>query len=352
MKNKIYFWGLLAVIALVLAFGVIYSFYYKPRVKIGYLPVTDHLVLSVAQEIEREDFDSCKLEKERFKDWSSLQQAFMDGELDGVFVLAPLGMKMAFEMIEECNECPKVVLLGHRDGSAFVIRLNDTIETASDFKGKTIAIPDVYSIHNILLHKIVTQAGLDYEKDIIVEVIPPPYMPFNLIGGRIDAYIVAEPFGAEVEEYHQGKIFKLSREICPHHICCVFMLQEYFVKRYPEVVQELVDSFVSAGAFIEGDPAESADIGAKDLTQSESVIVRVLTMPKDRVCYYHLVPDKKEFQDMQDYLVDVMHVTDNKVDVDRWIREDFAEKAFEKMDSNKFVQHEETNYSGKCRDDD
>jgi len=312
----------------------------KPTLRIGHISITDHLTLGVSQKRDGESFKNFKLKPVKFKGWPELKQELIAGSLDGAFILAPLGMKTATEMHDK-GEHIHTVLLGHRDGSALMIRVGSDINTASDFQGKIIAIPDVYSIHNILLHKIVTKAGLDYEKDITVKVMAPPDMPFALIAEEIDAYIVAEPFCAQVEEYEYGKIFTLSRGIWVHHICCVLVIRDAIIEKDPEAVQELVDSLVKSGEFIEQNPEEASVMGGRFLEQSKKTIYRVLTVPDDRVCYDHLLPDKQDFEDVQNYLVDVMGVTDKKIGIDHWVITEFAEKAFEKIGGQKPMKYGE-----------
>ena len=301
----------------------------KPELRIGHISITDHLILGISQNRDGDTFENFKLKTVKFKGWSRLEKALLEGELDGAFILAPLGMKVEQDLHSRGMHT-RAVLLGHRDGSALMIRVNSDIHTAADFKGKTIAIPNILSTHNVLLHKIITKAGLDYNEDIITKVMAPPDMPFALISEDIDAYIVAEPFGAQVEEYEYGKILTLSHDVWPHHICCVLLMQKNFLDKNPEAVEELLSSLVDSGEFIEKNPEEAAIIGGRFLAQSKKTIYRVLTVPEERVSYNDLMPDKKDFTNVQNYLVDVMNVADKKVDIDKWVMTEFAQKVFEK----------------------
>ena len=48
----------------------------------------------------------------------------------------------------------------------------------------------------------------------------PTEMPFALLTGRLDAYIVAEPFGQLAVKYGAKNLI-FSKEIEPNHICCL-----------------------------------------------------------------------------------------------------------------------------------
>ncbi len=106
----------------------------KISTRIGYLPITDHLILGIAK--EQANFKSVALDTVKFSDWASVSEALRSGSLDGAFLLAPL----AFQT--KLKDTPiKLVLLGHRDGSALIVSVKNGINTVQDLRGKTIAIP-------------------------------------------------------------------------------------------------------------------------------------------------------------------------------------------------------------------
>jgi len=326
-KKNYKMWIIVGVIIIALLIGGYFMFFKtKQVVRIGHLPITDHLILGVSQERDGDSFRNLELEPVKFKDWGSLVKELKLGNLDGAFILAPLAMKTELEGAET-----EVVLLGHRDGSALMIQTKSDINTASDFKDKTIAIPHVFSIHNVLLHKIVTEAGLDYENDVNVIIMAPSDMPTSLMDGEIDGYIVAEPFGVRAEEYGYGKIFVLSKDVWGNHICCIFVVRKEFLNENPRVVQELVNSFVRSAEFIEQNPDEAASIGRGFLGQPKKTIYAVLTNPVDRVSYKDLTPDEKDFNEVQDYIVNTMGIADKKINIYDWIETKYAQEAYTKI---------------------
>lgn len=300
--------------------------------KIGHISITDHLTLGISANHNKDKFRHLNLQTIRFPDWVKLESAFIEGKINGAFVLAPLAIEIE-KKLNNLGKATNIVLLGHRDGSALMIKTGSDIKNVSDFRGKTVAIPSIYSNHNILLHMLIVSSGLDYHNDVKTLLKPPKDMPFSLITGDIDAYIVAEPYGAQIEEYEFGKIFRLSRQIKPHHICCVLQMDKTLIEKAPQAVQELITSLVKSGLFIENNPYKAAMIGCRFLMQSKETISRVLTVPKQRVCYYHLIPDKKDFIFTQDYLVDVMKINNVKIDINNWVVSDFAKEAYRKIDA-------------------
>jgi NitT/TauT family transport system substrate-binding protein len=304
----------------------------KVILKIGHINVTDHLTLGISDNRDKDKFSGIDLQPTSFSDWEKLQEAFLDGSINGAFVLAPLAMEIE-KILNNRGKATNIVLLGHRDGSTLMIGTGSDINKVSDLRGKTIAIPSIYSMQNILLHKLVLNNNLDYYNDIKTMVMAPKDMPFSLIAKEMDGYIVAEPYGAQIEEYEFGKIFRLSRQIKAHHICCVLQMDKTLVEKSPQAVQELVNSLVESGLFIENSPYKAATIGCRFLMQSKETLSRVLTVPQERVCYYHLIPDTEDFIFVQDYLVDTMKINNDKVDINNCVLPQFAKKAYQQIDA-------------------
>jgi NitT/TauT family transport system substrate-binding protein len=144
--------------------------------------------------------------------------------------------------------------------------------------------------------------------------------------GKVDAFIVAEPFGGQAELQKVGKVLVLSKDIWQDHICCVLNLHEEVIQKQPEAVEELVGSLAKAADFIENNPQEAAKLSLKYLGQKLEVIEHVLTNPKGRITFANLVPELKDFSATQDYLVQ-FGITKDKIDLAQYIDDRFAKKA-------------------------
>jgi len=290
----------------------------KPRIRIGYLPITDHLSIIAAG---RGNFERLELEPVKFSSWPELAEALKAGAVEGAFALTPIGLSL------RQKEVPiKVVLLGHRNGSVVTVKNDPALAKAQDLKGKTIAIPSRFSTHNILIRKYLSDNGLDATNDVTLIEMAPPEMVNALATGRVQAFIVAEPFGAQAEMQHVGKIQILSKDIWPDHICCALNLRQNIIESEPAAVEELVARLVDAGRFIESQPKEAATLGTRYLGQKPEVLEYVLTTPKGRVTFNDLAPTPKDFAVTQDYLR-TFGVSDGTVDLGAYLDDSFARKA-------------------------
>lgn len=241
MKNLIgkLFILIIAIFTLCVGCGVKNDPESKPIIKIGYLPITHATPLFVDVYKHGNDFGDYEVELVKFGSWPDLMDALNAGRIDGASVLIQLAMKAKEKGIDL-----KAIALGHLDGN--VIISSEEIETASDIKGTTFAIPHTYSTHHLLLHELILQEGLQYDDVDMVEM-PPAEMPAALAEDRIAGYVVAEPFGAFGVHLNVGKVLAFSDEVWPHSYCCVLVFRNEFLETYPEVADQFMENYVTAG---------------------------------------------------------------------------------------------------------
>ena len=313
--------AVLASLALAALLGAAAADEAKPAVKIGYLPITDQLTVIAKA---RSQFKHLEFQPVKFSGWAELAEAVKAGAVDGAFLLTPIGITLRGKGVPL-----KAVLLGHRNGSAITVREGGDIKDAAGLKGKTVAVPSRFSTHNILLRKLLQEKGIDAAKDVKILEMAPPEMVNALAVGRLDAFIVAEPFGAQAELQKVGRPIAYSKDIWPNHICCVLNLNEKLVKAHPEAVRELVAALVDAGRFIEADPAAAATLSKPFLGQKPEVVLRVLTTPKGRVTYDQLIPELSDFEKTQDYMLQY-GLAQKKIDLGQYVDGSFAREAYGK----------------------
>lgn len=291
----------------------------KPTIKIGYLPITDHLTMIAHGQTEFRQFT---LEPVKFSGWAELAEALKGNAIQGAFALTPIGMSLKQKGVPV-----KAVFLGHRNGSVLTAKNIPELNKIEDLRGKTIAIPSRFSTHNVLIHKVLTEKGINPNSEVKFIDMSPPEMVNALSTGKIDAFIVAEPFGGQAEMQKVGKVLVLSKDIWHDHICCVLNMQEEVVQKQPEAVEELVGGLAKAAAFIDNNPQEAAKLSLKYLGQKQEVVEHVLTNPKGRITFNNLVPDIRDFAATEEYLLQ-FGITKDKIDLAQYIDDRFAKKAF------------------------
>jgi NitT/TauT family transport system substrate-binding protein len=304
---------------------VLYSIliFMKPEISIGYLPILDHLTLGVAEHNEGKTLEHFISKPVPFNNWPSIAQALGENKLDGAFLLFPLALKLYRE-----NPDISLILLGHREGQVLVV--DKDITNVHDLKGKTIQIPDLYSTHHILLSEILTQAGMDVTKDVKLKI---GYENIKDISTRvseeeISGLIIAEPIGTEVRKKKGGKIITLSKDFHPHHIDCVLVVKNNIILEQPEGIQELVESLVKAGAFINAYPRQAAEIGEQFLNWPKKLLLEALTHDEGHILFWDLLPRIEDFEELQHIAVNKLKLWKEEIDLTTFINANFAKKAY------------------------
>jgi NitT/TauT family transport system substrate-binding protein len=290
----------------------------KVNIKLGYLPITDHLTLIGHGNY---NFEKINIEPVKFSSWPEIAEALRADAIDAAFLLTPIGLTLRQQKVPV-----KAILLGHRNGSVLTVEAGDRINKVSDLAGKTIAIPSRFSTHYILLRRLLADNGLDPDGVKYLDMAPPE-MVQSLAGKQIDGFIVAEPFGGQAEIQQVGKVLTLSKDIWSNHICCVLNIQESVIQAHPEAVQELVTGLVATGQFIEANRVDAAKQSVRYLGQKQEVVEFVLTNPLDRVTYNDLFPSMEDFAATQDYMLE-FKVTDKTVDLGKYLEPVFAKQAY------------------------
>lgn len=232
------------------------------KVKIAYLPITHALVLP-----EMVKNKSLPFELVKYGSWPELLDALNTGRVDAASVLIEPAMKA-----KEQGIGLTALALGHKDGNVIVVA--KTIQTASDLKGKIIAIPHRASSHHILVRLLLERAGVP-EKEVTLIELPPPEMPSALASGRIAGYCVAEPFGAIAVQTGCGKVLADSHELWGNSICCALVANDHFLKEYPELASLLVKEYYASGQRLT-DKKQLFEIANGFLNQPEAVLQQSL----------------------------------------------------------------------------
>ncbi|WP_204695146.1 ABC transporter substrate-binding protein [Geomicrobium sediminis] len=214
-------------------------------IKVGYLPITHAAPLYIANENQEQFMQDGDIELIRFGTWIDLMDALNSGRIDGASVLFPLAMKAHEKGIDI-----KATALGHEDGNAVIAGPN--IEQVEDLKGETVAIPHTLSTHNLLLDEMLENAGMNYS-DVNVVEMPPAEMPAALSEGRIESYIVAEPFGAIGVTLDVGHVLYQSNDLWPGCLCCAMVFRQSFLEDRPELAKQFMEGYAHAGEHAEYD---------------------------------------------------------------------------------------------------
>lgn len=253
--------------------------------KIGYLPITHAVPLYIEKEVEKGNIELVK-----FGSWPELMEALNSGNIDGASVLIELAMKAKAQGTDI-----KAVALGHSDGNALVSSTD--INSVKDLKGKTVAIPNKLSTHNLLVYEALKQEGLTMN-DINVVELAPSEMPVALQEKRIDAYCVAEPFGAKAVANGSAKVLKQSSDLIQNSICCSLVLRGEFIKDNNDAAKDVVKNYAKASEYIT-DNKDEAKEKVEDFLKVDN---EVLDLSLNWISYDKLKIEEEDYNKILNYL--------------------------------------------------
>lgn len=233
----------------------------------------------------------------RFSGWPELKEAFLSGHNPASFMLAPMAMALRQQGVPV-----KIVYLGHRDGSALMVRRESGIFSMRDLRGKRIAVPNRFSNQYLMIAKALEDHGLT-SQDISLLEMPPPDMPAALYAKAVDAIISGEPFMGQTELDGYGRVLYQARELWPNFISCVLVVREDFIRDEPAQVQELINGIAQSGLWLdqsmENRMKASVAVAENYYNQDPRLLRFVLSKPPDRVTYTKLRLVRKDFEEIE-----------------------------------------------------
>ena len=259
----------------------------KRKFRIGYLPITCHLLLPIA--MERDRWFRGQVDAIKFSSWPDMIESIKGGELDAAFILAPIALSLMKQGVPV-----RISLLGHRNGTGLVVSERLGIQTGPDLRGKTIAIPIRFSTQNLALQEFLSKNAVSSSEVNLVE-LPPPDMPSALASGAIDAYIVGEPYASQAEMAGTGLIMHRVQDLWPGFISSVLIVQDRALTGEKALVDRIISTLYSQGTWIESHRTKAARIGADFFGLPEALLLHVLRNRAERVNYRRLLPDREEF---------------------------------------------------------
>lgn len=301
---------------------------YRPpnerKIIVGYIPVTCQLTCPVTDYISKYS-DSGEMYLPRmFQGFPELKEALIANKIQAAFVVAPLAIALAAQGVPI-----KVVYLGHRNGSAVVVRKGGPIKTFADLKGRTVAIPSRFSDERLLLFRAEQAFNMPPDSIKMVEMAPPD-VSGALEAGAIDAYVMGEPFPSQAEMDGYGRILFYADKYWPDYMSCILVVRQDLIDKRPYVVQTLVDGIARSGLWLDTSRPNRIDaadfVGRYYYHQRPELLRWALTKPMTRIRYNQLAPRKADFDMVRDLMLQT-GVLKKKIPFSAYTDTRFADKA-------------------------
>lgn len=273
------------VVVVIIALSGVYSYNVHPKdtIRIGYLANDQHsAALAVANAKGMFEAQGMKVELQSFNVGADIVIAMAAGQIDVGYVgTAPATMAidkgMPLKIVGAVNE----------EGSGIVIAPNSTINNVADFEGQTMIIPSRGSIQDILLDYLLQENNIT-PKSIDIREMQTSLMPEALQSGRIDGYIVWEPYVTQASSGGYGKTFMYSDEIWKDHPCCVIVASSDFMQNNPDKLKKILKIHQNATNYINNNRDDAVLVLSKQYKIDVNTEKKVLSHIK-----FVTVPDKE-----------------------------------------------------------
>jgi len=139
---------------------------------------------------------------------------------------------------------------------AIVVPENSPIKTVADLKGKRVALNKGSDV-NYLLVSALENAGLKY-KDVTPVYLPPSDARAAFQRGAVDAWVIWDPYLAEVETHEKARLVKNAEGLVPHYT--FYLASRKFADTYPQTAEKVVDELKQLSDWANKNPDGAADI--------------------------------------------------------------------------------------------
>ena len=266
----------------------------KPDLTLGFMPLTDCAPLVVALEQGYFAEQGLHVTLAREVSWANIRDKVGAGLLDGAQMLAP--MPMAASLPNQGAGVPMITALslglnGNTVGVSIglhaalsALELDSAASSGARLaamarqrrdQGHPLRLGMVFpwSTHNYLLRYWLAAHGLHPDRDLRLEVVPPPFMVEALATGDIEGYCVGEHWGSLAVERGVSVTLLADHGIWNHHPEKVFAVTEDWSERHPATHRALLVALLKAAEWLDQPNHRAAFAGV--LAREEYVRVPV-----------------------------------------------------------------------------
>jgi NitT/TauT family transport system substrate-binding protein len=260
----------------------------------------------------------------KFQGFPELKDALIANRMQAGFMVAPMAIALRSQGVPI-----KIVYLGHRYGSAVVVRKDGPIHTVRDLVGKTIAIPSRFADETLIVVRALQKNGLPRSAVHMVEMAPPD-VAGALAVSAVDAFSMGEPYPSQAEMGGYGRLLFKAQDYWPDFMSCVLVVRQDVIDQRPRAVQTLVDGIARSGLWLDlgRTQRETASdfVGRYYYNQPPGLLRWALARDLTRVVYSRLAPRKPDFDLVRDLMLQT-GTLDRKIEFEEYVDTRFADGA-------------------------
>lgn len=251
--------------------------------RVGFLPLVDAALPIIAAEYGLAEREGVRIELHKDRTWAAVRDRLAYGQTDAAHMIAPLAIAMNLGL-----DRPPVAV-----ASPFVLGLNGNTVTLAkgvadslgigSLKGDTgdigrrlaafakqraasgsklrLAVVHRYSSHNYMLRYWLAACGCDPDRDVEIDVVPPPFVAEAFAAGEIDGSCVGEPWNSVAVENGKAVIVATTSQIWSRGVEKLLAFPVTVLDQRRGEVEALLRALHAAGG-VAVDPALRTEVAA------------------------------------------------------------------------------------------
>ncbi|KKK34826.1 nitrate ABC transporter substrate-binding protein [Salinicoccus sediminis] len=229
------------------------------EVRIGYFPNFTHITTIIALEngyFQEEFGEDISIDTMTFPDGSAFMEAMSTDEFD-IGTVGPSPTTNTYLR----NPAHEIIAGAVNGGAVLATAENAGIGSVEDLKGARIAIPTIGSTQDIMLRKVLEDAGLTADD---VEMVPqaPADTSTLFLQGDVDAAATQEPWGVFLENQADADILLDEEEFAwgTESTTTVVTARQGFTDSNPELTEGYIRAHMKAVEFFQQNQEEAVQI--------------------------------------------------------------------------------------------
>lgn len=277
----------------------------KNEINIGYFPNISHAPAMVGMEkgIFEEVMGDVKVNTASFPNGSLFMDALSTEQID-------IGYVGPGPVLNRYLQGGDVIVLANASvgENVLVARKDLDINDVKDLEGKIVATPSTGCTHDLLLRKMLQEAGIATEENggTVKRLVQKPATMIGLFEQKqIDAAVVSEPWASLMEKQGVVKVVKDADEVpwkgdLP---ATVLVVRKEFLQNNPELVEKFLEGHEKSIAYINNNQEKIVDIISKDIekTTDQEIEIDIIKNSLERVRFTSEL-DKGILQEFADLL--------------------------------------------------
>ncbi|MEX2263841.1 MAG: ABC transporter substrate-binding protein [Bryobacteraceae bacterium] len=154
------------------------------KLNVAFIPVTCHLACPVTDYISRYSKAGNIFIPKMFQGFPEIKEALIANKMQAGFMVAPMAIALKSQGVPI-----RIVYLGHRYGSAVVVRADGPVRKFPDLRGKIVAIPSRFSDERLIVFRALERYNMKAEDVKMVEMAPAD-VAGALAASAIDAFSI------------------------------------------------------------------------------------------------------------------------------------------------------------------